>query len=546
MKTITESGFSKVENEALKEKLLQLTHEFPIAYIFYHIVNTTEPAHIIIITSRPKYVDVIESRKWIRNRRNQSNVLFHVTSQKKMEAEFRAGNPFIALYCQKSTIVYQKPQVKECSDTDWHLFKRKFKKYVQGYYHDRDILLFEGNLFQRLGSLTGMFLSYRAVFEYAIRYLEILYIGHQFESTNLHQRIKQLAHFIPGIERVFVRKNGNEYYLVSELERGKEAAEYGDEIRLNDSLFDSIVEAELKLYKIVSGRLSYLKRKIKSGAPLQTIAVEPGPSPEDKDLTQIISQIITIHPVEEIYLFQQTQNHRTTTNFLLLIGEGLGTAILRRIQQAVTAKSESKLAVVLLGHSRIWVQTNLFYQQSFFKKIMVPDNLRFQSHQNHPSIHWEKPHTPDYPDLEHYYRSSVRQAAQYFVLRDNSEKDNTEGLSDLFGKSVLRIFRTFVFSKLSYLPNYLPAFNLWKLCVYAEPKLEKLEFLFEKCSGENFFKEVGCHTKFYHGISRLTKGKLQIMDEILRLLLQELETACNSIKDMDTGDMLVGSEGSKD
>ncbi len=59
MKTITESGLSKVENEALREKLYQLTYEFPINYIFYHPGKTTEPAHITIITSGPGQVESI-------------------------------------------------------------------------------------------------------------------------------------------------------------------------------------------------------------------------------------------------------------------------------------------------------------------------------------------------------------------------------------------------------------------------------------------------------------------------------------------------------
>ena len=117
---------------------------------------------------------------------------------------------------------------------------------------------------------------------------------------------------------------------------------------------------------------------------------------------------------------------------------------------------------------------------------------------------------------------------------------------DLFSKSVLRIFRTFVFSKLSYLPNYLPAFSLWKLCVFAEPELEKLEFLFEKCSGESFFRELDNHNQFSHGISLLSGEKLLIMDEILRLLLKKLEVICTKIKDMNTGQILTGLEAGED
>ena len=546
METITESGFSKVENEALRENLYQLTCEFPINYIFYHPGKTTEPAHITIITSAPRQVESIESRKWIRNGRDKNNVLFHVIFQGKMDFEYRTGNPFMACYCRKSAIIYQSPEAKECPETDWTTFKKKFKRYRENYYHDHDILLSEANRFQKLGSLTGMYLSYLNIYEYTIRFLEILCIGHSFDSMDLHQRIKQLAHFVPRIEGVFVKKNGNEYHLVSELEEAKEVAKGGDEIRLNDSLYESIAEAELKLHKLISTRFSELKRQIKSNAQVQTNVIEPEPSSVDKELSQIIEQILKIHPVEEIYLFHQTQSYHTTTYFLLLIGERLGTETLSRIQQSVSAKSENKLTVVLLGHRRFWIQSNLFYQQAFFKKIMVPKNLKFQSTQNHPSIHWENPHTPEYPDLEHYYRSSIRMATQYFVLRNHSEKGNTEGMFDLFSISVLRIFRTFVFSKLSYLPNYLPAFSLWMLCVFPEPELEKVEFLFEKCSGENFFRELDNHNQFSHGISLLSGEKLQVMDEILRLLLKKPEVICTKIKDMNTGRILTGLEAGED
>ena len=47
----------------------------------------------------------------------------------------------------------------------------------------------------------------------------------------------------------------------------------------------------------------------------------------------------------------------------------------------------------------------------------------------------------------------MRMVAQYFVLRNNSEKDIADGLIDLFGKSLLRILRTLLYSKLSYLLN---------------------------------------------------------------------------------------------
>jgi|GEM_PF-437328 len=542
MRTNSESGFSKLENEAIKEKLLQLTHEFPIAYIFYHSGKTSEPSHITIITSDPGQVERIESRKWIRNIRNENNTLFHVIFQGKMNFEYHTGNPFMACYCRRSAIIYQNPKEKECPETDWGSFKKRFKRYREGYYHDRDILLSEANRFQSRGSLTAMFLSYLDIYEYTIRFLEILFVGHAFDSIDLHERIKQLTHFVHLIEGAFVKKSGKEYYLVSELEKAKEVAENGDEVDLNESLYESIVEAEVKLHKLVSDRFLELKKQLKLIVPAQRSNGEFGYSSRDKELSSIIAKIVDVHEVEEIYLFHQSQNHYSTTYFLLLIGTGLGTEILNQIWQSVKAKSEGKLEVVLIGHTRIWVQTNLFYHQAFFKKVMVPENLRYQSNKNHPIIHWENPYTPEYPDLDHYYISSIKLAAQYFVLRDNAESENYEGLGELFARAVLQILRTFIYSMLSYFPHYLPAFNLWRLCVYAEPKLENMEFLFEKCSGENFFTELGNYNRYYHGISLLTVDKLVVMDEILKFMLPKLEAAYTEIKDMNSGEMLFGSD----
>jgi hypothetical protein len=60
--------------------------------------------------------------------------------------------------------------------------------------------------------------------------------------------------------------------------------------------------------------------------------------------------------------------------------------------------------------------------------------------------------------------------------------------------------------------------------------LEKLEYLFEKLSGEDFFKEVNKRNLIHHDLSRLTEKKLLLADEILYTLLKELNTAFNCIK----------------
>jgi hypothetical protein len=46
--------------------------------------------------------------------------------------------------------------------------------------------------------------------------------------------------------------------------------------------------------------------------------------------------------------------------------------------------------------------------------------------------------------------------------------------------------------------------------------LKKLEFLFEKRSGEDFFKEVDKLALFHHDLSQLIEKKQFITDEILQ------------------------------
>jgi len=58
-----------------------------------------------------------------------------------------------------------------------------------------------------------------------------------------------------------------------------------------------------------------------------------------------------------------------------------------------------------------------------------------------------------------------------------------------------------------------------------------LEYLFEKLSGEDFFKEVNKGTSFHHDLSRLTEKKLLVMDEIMNTLMDKLKTIGAGIKE---------------
>ncbi len=71
-------------------------------------------------------------------------------------------------------------------------------------------------------------------------------------------------------------------------------------------MFESIAEAELKLSRLLSTRFSELKRQIKSNIRAEVVKeteLRLQSTAEDKELSQLITQIVNIQAVEEIYLF---------------------------------------------------------------------------------------------------------------------------------------------------------------------------------------------------------------------------------------------------
>src|SRR5690606_28513682 len=179
----------------------------------------------------------------------------------------------------------------------------------------------------------------------------------------------------------------------------------------------------------------------------------------------------------------------------------------------------------LIAHSRLWIQKNLFFHQNFFKKIMTSESRVFNYPNKKFTLHWEEPYKAWYGDLDYMYKATDKMVSQYFVLRHYAAPDNAEGLKNMFSTALLRAFRTFIYAKLSYRPNYISAHNLWMLCLYAQPNLIKIEYLFEKLSDGSFFKDVDCQTKFHHRHSIIPEEKALIMDEILNVFIVEMKAA---------------------
>lgn len=533
METIQNQSFQTLPPE-LAAKLKQLTKELTIEQVFYYAPTAKAPGHLILISGSTKNVAVIETRKWLRNAFRKYQVLLHVLGSTPLRYGYKNGHPFIAAYCTAAAKVYQNDNYKFSPSTTWRDFKKRYKKFERDYFYEHDVLRTLNQEFYRLEARTSVFLTYISLYEYHLTYLEKLYIGESTLFKSLTQRIKFLSQYLPSIEGLFVKQNGETYYLIATMERARQAAEEGDEIYINWEMYHAIKEVEEQLYTMVSDRFLALKKRIKCNKPSTgtPIAVAEK-SPMDKQLFEVVGQINKIKQPEEIYLFHQTEIAGTTHYYLLLIGQGIGTAMLNNMQQAVEVKFKGICQVIPIAHSRLWIQKNLFFHQDFFKKIMTPENRVFKCPNKIFTLHWEEPYTAHYGDLDYMYRATENLVLQYFVLREHAAADNAEGLKSMFSTALLRAFRTFIYAKLSYRPNHLSARNLWMLCVYAEPNLRNIEYLFEKLHGDAFFKTIDYNSKFHHGLDRIPTEKAVIMDEILNILKIELKAAFEEVKNLN-------------
>lgn len=514
-------------DEVLYGKLHQLTKEFEIAYIFYNPQNSNGIPEIMIISYENKNVKTIESRKWIQNSLKNQGVIFHVMNFTMMEFAFKKGNPFIAQFCHPNALIYQTPDACNLSALEWKSFKKKFNRFEDQFHHDRDIFVSEIHRFEKVSGFTSIFLTYESLFSHDIEFLESIYFGKINSPDDLHQRIKQLSQVIPSIESLFVKENEIKYFLISQIEKGKIAADHDDSIYVKPELINNIKEIEQKLCDFICRRLLELKELIKSENKPNFERVISS-TDEESEISKIVSQVISVKPIEEIYLFHKMENLKGSTYYLLLIDPNLGTKLLTKIQQSVNSKFKN-CSVVLIGHSRIWIQKDLYVHQSFFQNIMNAKNRIYQSHEFHPQIHWEDPYTPYFPDLDFVYASTKMLVDNYFILRANIQNENHQGLLDLFSSSIIKIFHTIVYSKLSYRTNYISTENMWKLCLHADPKLQNIEYLFKKISPENFFKIIDKHVNYHLGFCKVSKEDLQVMDEILTILLEKSTEMVKSI-----------------
>ena len=408
-------------------------------------------------------------------------------------------------------------------------FKKKFASFKESYYHDHDILLSEARRFYKLNSPISTYLTYITVFEHDLLYLEQLYAGDLLSDASLHTRIMNLIPYVPELQKLFVRQNGTNYYLINKLEAAIEAA-HNDETYMNTALYESIKKVELQLYNRVIARFKELKSAIRKEAGLTAVISPPREElPDDPQLSTVMDILIKKAAPEEVFLFHKSETFQinpqvpTTIYFLFVVGEGIGNTNIQSIQQAVAARTQNKVSVVILAHRRISIQESLCFHQPFIQQVMRPANRVYSSSDMLPELHWEVPYEATYGDLSLYHRGVKEHLEQYFNLRSHMRDDNSEGLFTLFAQGYLRLLRLIVYSSLNtYLPKWTSAWDTWQLCLFAVPSLKELEYLFGRI-GQDFHKHIDFHLRYSDLVGRLSAEELSVMDDILTYLSKRLE-----------------------
>ncbi|MBU8881548.1 hypothetical protein KSK37_00465 [Kaistella sp. DKR-2] len=519
-------------HEVLRNQISQTLHEFSVLQLHVFSSEKTLSAEVFILMKNPQDAETLRARKWIA-RAADDHIIIHISYVQKAEFQLKCGNPFYQYYADPSAMVWMNEEVGVPLKT--HSTKKAFKKklnvFKEKFYHDHDLLMTEAHKFHSGEMYSAAFQNYLTLLEHHVEYLENLYMGCNFFDQDLHTRLKQLMRYIPEIQKVFVMKNENTFYLIGKMEESVREAEGGGESDIYSELYGAVKSAEAQLYKMVADRFSQFTHMIRFNKKSPQIMNCYAKDTEVKDhhFENVLKTIITKLAPEEIYLFHRKEicspnpEEKQCIYYLLVIGDGIGNSAVQDIQQSVSDTSNGRTNIIILGHSRIYIQNHLSTHQQMMKRMITDENKVYQSSNFHPTIHWQDSVWENDWEFDMQYRTLKDFVAQYFNLRNHLQNENHCGLVQLFSNSIMRLLRIYIYAAFPYyMPHYISAYSIWKLCIYADPSLEKIEFLFEKLSTD-FYWLIDYYIKYSDSRGRSSGEELIIMDEILNILTEKLD-----------------------
>ncbi|TDE01540.1 hypothetical protein [Flavobacterium sandaracinum] len=522
MKTLEKLTFPKLENEYLENILRQLVNQYTIIQIFFTKGQSSAFSYLIIHTEKGIDAKELQEKNWVRKVKNNCQIAVYFIYTSKLRHRFSLGYPFIEFYCRPSAVIYQN---KDSQDSivitrDWKKYNKRLHALKDDFYHDHDLHKSQIQNLISEGCSNGVFTSYSRLIEYDLEYLEELYCGSKSALLSLDERINNLIEYIPVIQKYFVRNNHNKYYLTDLFVKAKEASD-DDEVIYKEEMYEAVGIAEQRLYCLIEERFSELKKMLKKAHIVEhEVSCQMDNKPKKQTLGIAVETILNLVEVEQIYLYHQITYAEKTTYYLMLIGNGGTNEKLRLINHFLKSKIADNHEVVMISHSRKWIQENLYQFQSFFSDIIQANDLIYSSSPYHSEFHWEQPHNPYHADLYFYYKPTKDVALQFFTIANNP-KENYQGLEYLFSLFFLSFCRTYIFVKTYYLPNNLTSQALWHLCIYADANIRKYNYLLEQFWTE-CFPYLNKHRVLNHKLSKLSKEEVCQMNGIVEKLMYEL------------------------
>jgi len=521
MKTLKQLSFPTLENEFLENTLRQLAHQFAVIQMFYNKSKPGTQAVLVIHLQQKQDADTLQVRPWVEKLKTRYKTFVYCVYSTRLHHKYSLGHPFIAAYCGPSAVIYQNEDTGEplLIRRNWAKYREKFHDFEEHFYNGHEGRFEQLQKLISEGALNSVFTAYKRLIGYDLDYLEDLYTGHPSNSKCLNERINHLIPYVPEIQKYFVRKNSNSYYLTEVFAKAQKGIDEG-ESTFDDDLSVAVGIAEKGLYSLIETRLAALKKLVKKRSNENQQPLIATDSPKDEILELAVSTVVKSVEVEQVYFFHQATYGEQKTYYLLLIARGMDNEKLKSLTQSLQSKTGENIDFVLISHERYWIQKNLFQYQQFFFTIVQHKNLVYASSDCHPEFHWLKPHEPYHGDLYLHYSAFRRTVRQFGTLANHTD-ENSQGLASIFTLLFLSFCQTCMLAKTYYMPNTLPSRALWKLCVYADPKLYKYLFLFEQFPGD-LFGFLDRHRTIHMRISKADKMELNQMKAIVAELEKEL------------------------
>lgn len=529
MNAILSLPFPMLKDECLRQQLQHLVQNFTIQQVFYHPGHNNRPGHLLVHTANYHEAVQFSKLKWVKKIHAKKEVLLHFAGTSRLQYCTERGNPFVPYYYEASALIYQNLVYNHESHftIEKKSFLKKLRRSKNVFFHDYDLLSTEGRKHHKAGGDVNAFLAYHSIFSTLIHQLEGLYIGPFVTDQNLHERIAYLTMYLPELQRLFVKKSAKKYCLIEIVEAAALPDAADGELYLDIDMLPALEQAAEALYVMVEQRYKTMKRGLQFPY-VGEVRVEL-PSLKEELLAKSVAVLAKMTAPEEMYLFHTKETEAVPEKrpahflfYVLLIGKGIGNDLLLTVQQSVADLTQKQCTVVAIAHSRYFIQDNLFSLQTFFKGIIQPEKRIYTSDSFHSMLHWQASHTVHYGDLRILQPRARRYFEQFQTLLAHRSAENTEALHLLFTHAFTHLLRTYMYLHLfSYQPNQLCTYSLWKLALYSNPKLEKMEFLFDQL-WEGFYATIDAHLRFGQRTSRLENEELEIMEQILKLLVEEI------------------------